>query len=118
MNISEVHRGPIARTAGRSKQVDACMRLWQDMPGPAHASLAKEMHAPKSLPGACITCMPQFKVYRPPNRTLINHYSIQMLQSARVKTPGTHTINSGACNSLGACISQPQRCTRWVHIRL
>src|SRR3954469_14328954 len=41
-----------------SKHLDACMRLWQDMRVPAHASLAKEMHAPKSLPGAYITCMP------------------------------------------------------------
>src|SRR4051812_2872910 len=89
MNISENHRGPTARTAGRSKHLDACMRLWQDMPAPVHASLAKEMHAPKSWPDACIPCMPQLKVYRLPNRTLINHYSIQMPQSARVKTPCT-----------------------------
>ena len=117
MNISEVHRGPNARTAGRSKQVDACMRLWQDMPAPAHASLAKEMHTPKSCPGACIPCIPQLKVYRLPNRTLINHYSIQMLQSARVKASGTHTINSSAWNSHGGRISQAQRCTRRVHTR-
>src|SRR4051812_8869807 len=111
MNISKIHRGPTARTAGQSKHLDACTRLWQDMLVPPHASLAKEMHAHKSLPGACITCMPQLKVYRPPNRTSINHYSIQMLQSARVKTSGTHTINPGACNSLSARISQSQRCT-------
>src|SRR5436190_8737680 len=109
MNISKDHRGPTARTTGQRKHLDACMRLLQDMRAPTRASLAKEMHAPKSLPGACITCMPQLKMYRPPNRTLINHYSIQMLQSARVKTPGTHTIHPGACNSHGARISQAQR---------
>src|SRR5436189_6340509 len=99
MNISKNHRGPTAGTAGRSKHLDACMRLWQDMPAPAHASLTKEMHAPKSLLGACIPCMPQLKVYRLLNRTLINHYSIQMPQIARVKTPVTHTIYSSAKNS-------------------
>src|SRR4051812_18771586 len=117
MNISGNHRGPTARTAGRRKHLDACMRLWQDMRAPAHASLAEEMHAPKSSPGACIPCMPQLKVYRLPNRTLINHYSIQMLQSARLKAPGTHTINPSAWNSRGARISQAQRCTRRVHTR-
>src|SRR3954469_16258582 len=30
----------------------------QDMIAPAHASLPQEMHAPQSLPGACITCTP------------------------------------------------------------
>src|SRR3954469_8580049 len=117
MNISKNHRGPTARTAGQSKQLDACMRLWQDMRAPAHASLAKEMHAPKSGPDACITCMPQLKVYRLPNRTLINHYSIQMPQSARVKAPGTQTINPSAWDSRDARISQAQRCTRRVHRR-
>src|SRR3954470_21908513 len=118
LNDSKNHIGQTVTIAGQGKNLDACMRLWQDMRAPAHASLAKEMHAPKSLPGAWITCMPQLKVYRPPNCTSINHYSIQMLQSARVKTPGTYTINPGACNSLSARISQPQRCTRRVHIRL
>src|SRR3954462_12949563 len=117
MNISKNHIGPTARTAGRSKHLDACMRLWQDRRVRAHASLAGEMHAPKSWPGACITCMPQLKVYRPPNRTLINHYSIQMLQIARVKMPGTHTMNPRSCNSRGARISQAQRCTHRVHTR-
>src|SRR4051812_30260844 len=111
MNISEIHGGPTARTAGRSKQVEACMRLWQDMPTPAHASLAKEMHAPKFLPGACIPCTPQLKVYRLPSRTLINYYSIQIPQSARLKVPGAHAMNPRACNSHDACISQAQRCT-------
>src|SRR4051812_17746018 len=129
MNISKNHRGLTPRTASRIKHLDACMRLWQDMHAPAHASLAKEMHAPahaslakemhapKSWPGACITCMPQLKVYRPPNRTLINHCSIQMLQSARVKTPCTHTMNPRSCNGRGVRISQAQRCTRRAHTR-
>src|SRR4051812_26833922 len=71
------HRGQILTIAGQGKCLDACMRPWQDMHAPAHASLPQEMHAPKSLSGPCITCMPQLKVSRPPNRTLINHYSIQ-----------------------------------------
>src|SRR3954464_3700705 len=78
LNNSETYRGPTARTAGQGTHLDAYMRLWQDMHAPAHVSLAQEMHAPKLLPGACIACTPQLKVYRPPNRTLINHYSIQM----------------------------------------
>src|SRR4051812_43313693 len=41
-----------------------------------------------------------------------------MLQSAQVKTPCTQTINPDACNNLGACISQAQRCTRWAHTTL
>src|SRR4051812_14729959 len=114
MNTSEMHRGPTARTAGRSKHLDACMRLWQDMPASACASLAKEMHAPKAGHGACIPCIPQLKVYRLPNRTLVNHYSIQMLQNARVKTPCIQTINPSAWDSRGARISQAQRCTRQV----
>src|SRR4051812_17672367 len=76
------------------------------------------MHAPKSLPGTCIACVPHLKAYRHPNRTLINHYSIQMLQSAQVKTPCTQTIDPDACNNLGARISQAKRCTRRVHARL
>src|SRR3954464_9672585 len=84
------------------------------MHAPAHTSLPQEMHA-KSRPGACITCTPQLKVYRPPNRTLINYYSIQMPQSAQEKRPCTQTIDPSACNGLGACILQAQRCTRRAH---
>src|SRR3954471_17555260 len=102
MNISKNPRGPTARTAGQSKQVDSCRRPWKDMPASARGSHAKEMHAPKPGHGACIHCMPQLKVYRLPSHTLINHYGIQMLQSARVKAPGTHTIDPCQCNSLGA----------------
>src|SRR4051812_22859990 len=102
MNISKNHRGPTARTAGQSKQVDSCTCLWQDMPASARASHTKEMHAPKPRHGTCIPYMPQLKVYRLPSRTLINHYDIRMLQSARVKALGTHTIDQRACNSLGA----------------
>src|SRR4051812_3305170 len=87
------------------------------MPASAPASLAKEMHAPKPGHGACIPCMPQLKVYRLPNRTLINHCSIQMLQSARVKAPGTQTIDPSARDIRGARISQVRRCTRRVHMR-
>src|SRR4051812_22881271 len=76
------------------------------------------MHAPKSLPGACIACTPQLKVYRPPNRTLINHYSIQMPQSALEKRPRTQTVDPGACNGLGAHILRAKRCKRRVHTRL
>src|SRR3954466_15473528 len=70
---SKNHRGQTITTAGQDKHLDACMRLWQDMRAPTHASLAQEMHAPKPLLGACFTCMPHLKVYRPPNRTLISH---------------------------------------------
>src|SRR3954469_21524463 len=41
-----------------------------------------------------------------------------MLQSSQVKTPCTQTINPDACNSLGARISQAQRCTHRAHTRL
>src|SRR3954471_10297587 len=115
MNASEMHSRPIARTAGQGKHLDACRRPRQDMPAPAHASLPQEMHAPQSLPGARIICTPQLKVYRPPNCTLINHYSIPMLQSAQEMTPCTKTIDPGTCNGLGARISQAQRCTRRAH---
>src|SRR4051812_32633268 len=56
------HRGQIVTTAGQGERLDACMRPWQDIPAPAHASLPPKMHAPKSLPGASITCTPQLKV--------------------------------------------------------
>src|SRR3954470_22227974 len=117
LNNSETYRGPTARTAGQGKHLDAYMHQWQDMRAPAYVSLAQEMHAPKLLLSACIPCMPQLKVYRLPNRTLINHYSIQMPQSARLKASGTHTMNPRACNSHGARISRAQRCTCRVHTR-
>src|SRR3954466_16280863 len=73
------------------------------------------MHAPKSLLGARITCVPHLGVCRHPNRTSINHFSIQMPQSAQGMTPCTQTIDLDAFNSLGARISQTLRCTRQAH---
>src|SRR4051812_21289370 len=105
MNTSEMHRGLTTRTAGRSKHLGPYMRRRQDMPAPKRASLPKEMHAPRLGDGACIPCMPQLTVSRTPNRTLINHYSIQVLQSTRVKVPGTRTINLSAQDSRDARIS-------------
>src|SRR4051812_7220181 len=100
MNTSKMHRGPAARTAGQSKQVDSCARPWQGMPVPTHASLGDD---------ACIPCMLQLMVFRPPNRTLINHYSIQVFQSAQEKVPGTQPINPSAQDSRDARISQAKR---------
>src|SRR4051812_27231649 len=117
MNTSEMHRRPTARTAGQSKQVDSCVRPWQDMPTSTRASLAKEMHVPRLGHGACIPCMLQLTVSRPPNHTLISHYDIQVSQSARVKVPGTQTINPSAQDSRDARIYQAKRCTRRVHRR-
>src|SRR3954467_4827951 len=98
MNASEMHRGPTARTVGRSKHSNSCARPGQDMPAPTHASLAKEMHASKLGDDACIPCMPQLTVSRPPNRTWISHCNIQVLQSAQEKVPGTPPINPNAQN--------------------
>src|SRR3954469_19192854 len=117
MNTSEMHRGPTARTAGRSKHLDSCARPWQDMLAPTRASLAKEMHAPRLGDVACIPCMLQLTVSRPPNRTLINHYSIQVFQSAQEKVPSTQSINPSAQDSRDARISQAKRCARRVHRR-
>src|SRR3954465_14404226 len=89
LNDSKKHRGQTTRiAAGKGKHLDVCIYR-KTCTCQAHASLAQEMHAPKPLLGACITCVPQLKVYRHSNCTLINHYSIQMLQSAQVKTPCT-----------------------------
>src|SRR3954464_2231446 len=96
MNTSEMHRGPIARTAGQSKRLDSCARPGQDMPAPTHASLAKEMHASKLGDDGCIPCMLQLMMSRPPNRTWIDHYSIQVFQSAQEMVPGTQQMNPNA----------------------
>ena len=80
-----------------------------------HASLAQEMHAPKSFLGTRITCVFHRGVYMHPNCTLINNFSIQMLQSTQGMTPRTRTTDPDVCNSLGARISQTQRCTRQAH---
>src|SRR3954469_4935407 len=117
MNTSKMHRGPTTRTAGRSKHLDSCARPGQDMPAPTRASLAKEMHVPRLGDDACIPCMLQLTVSRPPNRTWINHYSIQVFQSAQEKVPGTQPINPSAQNRRDARISQAKRCTRLVHRR-
>src|SRR3954468_10626043 len=117
MNASEMPTGPTARTAGRSKYLDSCVRLGQDMPAPTRASLAKEMHASKLGDDACIPCMFQLTVSRPPNRTLINHYSIQVFQSAQEKVPGTQPINPSTQDRRDARISRAKRCTRRVHRR-
>src|SRR3954462_14632590 len=117
MNTSEMHKRPTARTAGQSKQVDSCMRQGQDMPAPMRASRAKEMHASKLGDDACIPCMLQLTVSRLPNRTSINHYSIQEFQSAQEKVPGTQPINPSAQDMYDSCISQVRRCTRQVHRR-
>src|SRR4051812_21375208 len=110
MNISEMHRGPTARTAGRSKHLDSCARPWQDMPASTRASLAKEMHASRLGDDACIPCMLPLTVSRPLNRTLINHYSIQVFQSAQEMVPGTQPINPSAQDRCDARISQARRC--------
>src|SRR4051812_112951 len=112
LNDSKNHRGQTVTTAGQGKHLDVCMRPWQDTPAPAHASLPPKMHATNSLPDACITCTPKLKMYRPPKRTLINHYSIQVPQSAQEKRPYTQTTDPGACSGLGTHISQTQICTR------
>src|SRR3954466_7755737 len=117
MNTSEMHRGPTARTAGRSKHLDSCARPGQDMPAPTRASLAKEMHASKLGNDVCIPCMLQLTVSRLPNHTSIDHYSIQVFQSAQEKVPGTQPINPSAQDMYDSCISQVRRCTRQVHRR-
>src|SRR3954468_6445668 len=105
MNISEMHRGPTARTAGQSKLMDSYTRSWQDMPVSTRASLAKEMHASEPGRHACIPCILQLTVSRPPDRTWINPYNIQVPQSAQEKVPGTQPTNPSARDSGDARIS-------------
>src|SRR3954469_7645088 len=112
-----MHRGPTTRTAGQSKQVDSCARPWQDMPAPTRASLAKEMHESKLGDDACIPCMLQLTVSRLPNRTSINHYCIQVFQSAQEKVPDSQPINPSTQDMYDARISQAKRCTHRVHRR-
>src|SRR3954463_6140386 len=87
------------------------------MPAPMRASLAEEMHASKLGDDACIPCMLQLTMSRLPNRTSINHYSVQVFQSAQEKVPSTQAINPIAQDSCDARISQEKRCTHWVHRR-
>src|SRR4051812_47514736 len=117
MNTSEMNRGPTARTARRSKHLDSCARPGQDMPASTRASLAKEMHASRLGDDACIPCMLQLTVSRPPNRTWINNCNIQLLQSAQEKVLGTQPINQSAQNRRDAHISRVKRCARRVHRR-
>src|SRR3954467_2897186 len=112
MNISELHRGLITRTAGQSKLKDTCTRPLQNMPASTHASLAKEMHASEPGHHACIPCMLQLVMTRSPNHTLINNCNFQMSQSAQEEVPGMQAINPGAPDSHDARISQAERCTR------
>src|SRR3954464_2354724 len=87
------------------------------MPASTRTSLAKEMHASKLGDGACIPCMLQLMMSRPPNRTWIDHYSIQVFQSAQEMVPGTQPMNPNAQDRCDACISQAKRRTRRVHRR-
>src|SRR3954471_14246310 len=96
MNISEMHRGPTARTAGQSKMMDSYTRPRQDMPASTRASLAKEMHTSEPGRYARIPGMLLLTVSRPPDRTWINHYNIQIPQSAQEKVPGTQPTNPSA----------------------
>src|SRR3954466_7137340 len=75
------------------------------------------MQASKLGDDAYIPCMLQLTVSRPPNRTSINHYSIQVFQSAQEKVPGTQPVNPSARDSRDARIFQAKRCTRRVHKR-
>src|SRR5205809_7643458 len=115
MKISELHRGLITRTTGQSKLMDPCMRPLQDMPASTRASLAKEMHASEPGHHTCIPCMLQLVMTRSPNHTLINSCNLQMSQSAQEEVPGMQAINPGTQDGYDACISQAERCTRWVH---
>src|SRR3954471_2338760 len=113
MDILELHRGLITRTAGQSKQKDTCTR--QNMPASMRASLAKEMHASEPGHHACIPCMLQLVMTRSPNHTLINNCNLQTSQSVQEEAPGTQATNPGAQDSCDARIPQAERCTRRVH---
>src|SRR3954468_16512649 len=113
MDILELHRGLITRTAGQSKQKDTCTR--QNMPASTRASLAKEMHASELGHHACIPCMLQLVMTRSPNHTLINNCNSQMTQSAREKEPGMQATNPGTQDDYDARISPIGRCMRRVH---
>src|SRR3954467_3053287 len=115
MDILELHRGPITRTADQIKLKDLCTRPLQDMPAPTRASLAKEMHASEPGHHACIPRMLPLMMTRSPNHTLINNCNIKMSQSAQERVPGTQATNPGAQDSYDTRISQAERCTRWVH---
>src|SRR3954469_19012453 len=115
MNISEMHRGQITRTAGQSKLMDPCTRPLQDMPASTRASFAKEMHASEPGHHACIPCMLHLVVTRSPNHTWISNCNIQMPQSVQEEVPGTQATNPGAQSSHDTRIPQAERCTRRVY---
>src|SRR3954468_19744106 len=115
MNISELHRGPITRTADQSKQMDLCTRPLQDMPASTRASLAKEMHASEPGHHAWIPYMFQLVMTRSPNHTLINNCNPQINQSVQEKVPGMQAPNPGTQEGHDARLSQAKRCTRRVH---
>src|SRR5436189_4967657 len=117
MNISELNRGLITRTAGQSKLKDTCTHPLQDMPASTRTSLAQEMHASEPGHHACIPCMLRLTMSRLPNHTLISNYNIQMLQSVQEKVPGTQPTDPGARDSCDARIFQAKRCTCRVHRR-
>src|SRR3954469_21066819 len=117
MNISEMHRGLITRTAGQSKLMDPCTHPLQEMPASPRASLAKEMHASEPGHHACIPCMLHLVMTRSPSHTLISNYNIQMPQSVQEEVPGMQATNPGAQSSHDARIPQAERCTRRVHWR-
>src|SRR5213080_384290 len=108
MNISEMHRDLIARTAGQSKLMDLYTRPLQDMPASTRASLAKEMHASEPGHHACIPCMLQLVMTRSPNHTLINNCNHQKSQIAQEEAPSTQATNPGAQDSYDARISQAE----------
>src|SRR3954469_8766475 len=117
MDISEMHRGLIVRTAGQSKLMDSCTRPLQDMPASTRASLTKEMHASEPGHHACIPCMLPLVMTRSPNHTLINNCNIQMPQSAQEEVPSTQSTHPGDQDTGDARIPQAKRCTRRVHRR-
>src|SRR4051812_41253308 len=127
MDILELHRGLITRTAGQIKLKDLCTRplqdmpastlasLAKDMPASTRASLAKEMRASELGHHACIPYMLQLVMTRSPNHTLINNCNSQMTQSAREKEPGTQVTNPSIQDGYDARISPIGRCMRRVH---
>src|SRR3954469_5330674 len=115
MDILELHRRLITRTADQIKLMDLCTRPLQGKPASMRASLAKEMHASEPGHHACIPFMLQLAMTKSPNHTLINSCNLQMPQSAQEEAPSTQTTNPGAQDSYDARISQAKRCTRRVH---
>src|SRR3954470_2924107 len=96
MDILELHRGPIMRTADQIKLKDLCPRPLQDMPASTRASLAKQLHASEPGHHACIACMLHLVITMSPNHTLINNCNLQMSQSAQEEVPGMQATNPGA----------------------